>query len=91
MTPPRTKLRRMTPAQFRVIALLWHDAMAYRSIARRLNLSVRTVRKHVEDVGAFLPGEGPSVWRVLRYAEDLLEMGFDDDATAAPAVDITAA
>jgi hypothetical protein len=71
-------LRRLTPAQFRVIALFWRDELDYAGIAGILHISIRTVRKHIEDVGQHLPGSGPSSWRVLRYAEDLLELGFDE-------------
>jgi hypothetical protein len=59
------KLKRLTPAQFRVIALLWHEEMDYEGIAYQLGIRVRTVRKHIEDVATHLPGQGPSSWRVL--------------------------
>jgi DNA-directed RNA polymerase specialized sigma24 family protein len=74
-----TKLRRLTPGQFRVIALLWHEELDYERIAARLGIGVRTVRMHIEYVARDLPGQGPPAWRVLRYAEDLLELGFCDE------------
>jgi DNA-directed RNA polymerase specialized sigma24 family protein len=76
------KLRRLTPGQFRVIALLWHDQMDYDHIANRLGISVRTVRMHIEYVARDLPGQGPPAWRVLRYAEDLLELGYSNQTSA---------
>ncbi len=72
-------LRRLTPAQFRVVALLYHDELDYRLIGERLGLSIRTVKAHVEHVSQSLPGHGPPAWKVLRYAEELIEMGFEGD------------
>ncbi len=73
------RLRRMTPGQFRVVALLWHDHLDYAGIAAKLNIRPRTVKAHVECVARDLPGDGPPAWRVLRHAEDLLDMGFAGD------------
>jgi hypothetical protein len=73
-------LRRLTPAQFRVVAVLWHeDTTDYAYIGAKLDLSPRTVRKHVEDAADWLPGGGPPVWKVFRYAERLLALGFTED------------
>lgn len=77
-TPPR----RLTPKQFRVVALLYHEEMGYEGIAREMGISVRTVQMHVERAALFLPGHGPSVWKVLRWAEELLEMGCSDEEAA---------
>lgn len=74
-----TKLRRMTPGQFRVVALLWHEQMDYPLIASRLGITSRTVKMHIECVSRDLPGHGPPAWKVLRHAEELLELGFDGD------------
>ena len=72
-------LRRLTPAQFRVVAVLWHDdATDYAYVAAKVGLSPRTVRKHVEDVAMYLPGGGPPAWKVFRYAERLIALGFTD-------------
>lgn len=78
-TPPR----KLTPRQFRVVALLYHEEMSYEGIAREMGISVRTVQMHVERAALFLPGHGPSVWKVLRWAEDLLEMGCTNEEEAA--------
>jgi FixJ family two-component response regulator len=74
--------RRLTPAQWQVVALMWHDELNYTGVAERLNISVRTVKMHVENVAASmrLPGHGPSSWKVLRYAEAMLEMGHSNSA-----------
>ena len=69
---------RLTPAQFRVVALLWHDELDYEAVAARLDISVRTVRMHVESVANGLPGLGPPSWKVLRHAALLLEAGCDE-------------
>ncbi len=79
------KLRRLTPGQFRVVALLWHDQLDYAGIAERLGISVRTVRMHVEYAARDLPGKGPPAWKLLRYADELLELGFSDEATESAA------
>lgn len=74
-----TSLRRMTPGQFRVVALLWHEQMDYPLIAERLGITSRTVKMHVETISRNLPGHGPPAWKVLRHAGALLELGFDGD------------
>jgi FixJ family two-component response regulator len=69
--------RRLTPAQWQVVALMWHEELNYDGVANRLGITVRTVKMHVENVAIAmrLPGHGPSSWKVLRYAEVMLEMG----------------
>jgi FixJ family two-component response regulator len=79
MTERAPPLKRLTPAQFRVVALLFHDALDYARIAQQLSIRVRTVKMHVECVARELPGHGPPAWKVLRHAEALLEMGFEGD------------
>jgi hypothetical protein len=78
-----TKLRRLTPGQFRVVALLYRDEMDYERIATHLGIRSRTVKMHIECVSRDLPGHGPPAWKVLRYAEELLEMGFEGDGIIA--------
>jgi FixJ family two-component response regulator len=75
---PFTPARRLTPTQWKVIALMWHEELNYDGVAQRLGISVRTVKMHVENAACFLPGYGPSSWRVLRHAETLLEAGHSD-------------
>lgn len=74
-TPPR----RLTRQQFRVVALLYHNAMSYPMIARELGISIRTVRGHVAGAALWLPGHGDPAWKVLRWADTLLDMGFSED------------
>ena len=78
---PWKPARRLTRAQFSVVALLHREELNYAMIAERLGISIRTVRQHVADVALWLPGErqDPS-WKVLRYAERLLENGYDEAA-----------
>jgi DNA-binding CsgD family transcriptional regulator len=75
-TPPR----RLTKQQFRVVALIYRDELNYEQVAKEMGISVRTVQAHIERAAMFLPGHGPSVWKVLRWSEELLEMGFSDEA-----------
>lgn len=77
--PAWTPARKLTPAQFRVVALLFHEECDYAGVASRLSISVRTVKQHVESVARWLPGNGFPAWKVLRYAERLLEAGCDGD------------
>ena len=79
-TKPWEPSRRLTPAQFRVVAHLYRDELDYAMIAERLRISVRTVRMHIDDVANWLPGHGFPAWKVLRYAERLLEHGYDEAA-----------
>lgn len=85
MNPRDAKgLRRLTRSQFAVVALLYRDELDYPEAARRLNVRIRTIRMHVEYVARDLPGRGPPAWKVLRYAERLLEMGFRHDPPRNP-------
>jgi hypothetical protein len=63
-----------------VVAMLFHDECDYTMIASRLKISVRTVNQHVEAVARWLPGHGFPAWKVLRYAERLLDCGFEEAA-----------
>lgn len=49
------------------------DGLTCPQIARRLHISVRTVRQHVEDVAAVLPGSQPPIRRILLHAPKLLD------------------
>jgi DNA-binding CsgD family transcriptional regulator len=73
-----TPTRPLTPTQWQVVALLWHEELNYEGVAARLGIAVRTVKMHVENAAFWLPGYGPSSWKVLRHAESLLEMGHAD-------------
>ncbi len=77
---PWTPVRRLTRQQFKVVALLFHEGCDYPMIADRLSISVRTVKQHVERVADWLPGNGFPAWKVLRFAERLLERGFEEAA-----------
>lgn len=80
---PFTPTRRLTPTQWNVVALMWHEELNYDGVAARLGITVRTVKMHVENAAFWLPGYGPSSWKVLRHAEVLLEMGHADTEQAA--------
>lgn len=77
LRPPWEPPRKLTPAQFRVVALLFHDDCDYAMVAARLSISPRTVKQHIESVALWLPGHGYPAWKVLRYAERLLEAGCE--------------
>lgn len=79
-TKPWEPSRRLTERQFEVVALLFHDDLNYSGVADKLGISARTVRQHVDDIASWLPGEGQPSWKVLRYAERLLDLGFDEEA-----------
>jgi DNA-binding transcriptional ArsR family regulator len=73
--------RKLTRAQFRVVALLYHNAMSYPMIAEAIGISIRTVRHHIASAALWLPGHGDPAWKVLRHADKLLELGYTDDSS----------
>jgi len=77
-----TPARRLTRQQFRVVALLYHNELSYPLIARELGISVRTVRAHIASAANWLPGHGDPAWKVLRYADKLLDLGFNEEDAA---------
>lgn len=62
---------RLTYRQREVLVLL--DAgHSYATVAIRLGISRNTVRQHVRDIAARLPGDGSPLRRVLLHARRLL-------------------
>jgi DNA-binding CsgD family transcriptional regulator len=71
---PYTPPRRLTPTQYRLVALIYsRDLLEYRAIARESGLGRRTVKMHIEQIARLLPGDGNPLLRVALYAERLIE------------------
>ena len=71
---PYTPPRRLTPAQYRVVAVMYRDdLLEYDDIARATGLGRRTVKHYVEQIAQLLPGDGNPLLRVALYAERLIE------------------
>jgi DNA-binding CsgD family transcriptional regulator len=57
----------LTPRQREVVERV-RDGETYAEIAARLGISARTVRMHARDAAKKIPGKGPPLIRILRYA-----------------------
>jgi DNA-binding NarL/FixJ family response regulator len=63
---------KLTPRQRDVVALL-HAGLTCPAIARRLGITERTVRRHVQDIAHEIRGEQPPIRRIVQNARELLE------------------
>lgn len=71
---PYTPPRRLTPAQFRIVAVMYReDLLDYAAIGVAVGVSWRTVKMHIEQIARLLPGDGNPLLRVALYAERLIE------------------
>lgn len=61
----------LTPRQRRVVELL-ADGLSCPQIARKLGIALPTVRQHVRDIAARLPGDQPALRRIRARASELL-------------------
>lgn len=62
---------KLTPRQRDVVALL-HAGLTCPAIARRLGITERAVRRHIEVISKELEGKQPPIRRILVHAEELL-------------------
>ena len=62
---------RLTARQRQVVVLL-AEGLDYQQISRKLGITSRTVRMHVESVARSVPGRGPPLWRVLSNLDRLV-------------------
>jgi DNA-binding NarL/FixJ family response regulator len=70
---PRYSPARPLTGRQRTIVVCVVGGAGYKQIAARLGISVRTVRQHVENIAAALPGEGAPRNRVMAWAHELLK------------------
>jgi DNA-binding CsgD family transcriptional regulator len=63
---------KLTPRQ-RTIMQLLAEGLSCPQIGRRLGIALPTVRQHVRDIAARIPGELPALRRVRAKAKELLE------------------
>jgi predicted transcriptional regulator len=52
---------------------LLHAGLTCPAIARRLGITERTVRRHVQDIAQEIRGEQPPIRRIVQNARELLE------------------
>ena len=62
---------KLTNRQRQVVRLL-ADGLSCPEVARRLTIKLPTVRQHVRDIAARLPGDLPALRRVRQCARELL-------------------
>jgi DNA-binding CsgD family transcriptional regulator len=70
---PRYSPARPLTGRQRTIVVCVVGGAGYKQIAAKLGISARTVRDHVNNVAAYLPGEGTPRHKVTVWAMELLK------------------